>query len=724
MKSVENAVIWQPLEIRLTSSNNYGNPYLECEINAVFTHESGEEIKVPGFWYEHNTWAVRFTPTKLGKWDYTVTSTVDDEGLNALGSFEAGENDGATDARKHGFVTEKNNNRYFTYADGTPFLWMGDTHWQAPNYETITDCNYPYCDCKNQFKHEVDNRLAKGFNVYQTYFDSGENDGGGQKGLLPSLWALKYRMPASEQFNKKIDVMFEYLDQVGMCAAVGFGVHIYTVQAMPQVDLFRFVRYIIARYGCYNVVWITAQEITRLKPAHDESKTVMDVYMELGQYISEIDGYHHSLSTHMDVMDVDDERAQRLANAAWHTFWETQGGHMIKMTPKKSHYRDYIASKGDCYKPVIEGELSYEDINCGGFSGNKACRVAGWNAVMNGCAGYTYGVAGIWANGYSTEKSKGWIGETSSYSYDPWYMGLDKPGSFEMKYLVKFITAIPEWYTLEPSYYDTALGDFLESEQKLMMRKGNDTVLCYFRNDDLTTGAVLQLDESKAYNAMWFNVYTGNYIFIEKFTGKSEYAIGDKPSTEDWALVITVLDLDVTFEEFNKVLEFNAGNEIKPVSVQAIGGICYKDGKMVDNTANLYDDTDSVWMPYSNRSTQTVIYDLGKDCEIGGIALVPNENTALPAFRVEASNDGDKWFMVVNTQAEGSIRHEGEVKRGLNISARYVKIVMFNAVDISEEDKDNVSFKLFENEYATPRIGRPWYYPKTEIKKIAVYEKK
>ena len=58
------------------------------------------------------------------------------------------------------------------------------------------------------------------------------------------------------------------------------------------------------------------------------------------------------------------------------------------------------------------------------------------------------------------------------------------------------------------------------------------------------------------------------------------------------------------------------------------------------------------------------------------------------------------------------------------VSAKYVKVVFNNTFDVSEEEKESVSYKLFANEYATPRIGRPWYYPKTEIKKIAVYDKK
>jgi len=63
------------------------------------------------------------------------------------------------------------------YNDETPFFWLGDTHWQMPDYEKDDECNYGD-NCGSQFKHVVKDRMAKGFTVYQTYPDAGVNDGG------------------------------------------------------------------------------------------------------------------------------------------------------------------------------------------------------------------------------------------------------------------------------------------------------------------------------------------------------------------------------------------------------------------------------------------------------------------------------------------------------------------------------------------------------------------
>jgi len=424
----ESATVWLPTEITLESTKEYSDPYVDVEIDAVFTHTDGTQISLPGFWKEKNTFAVRFSPTKTGLWKYEITcSDSANASLTKKGSLDAKENTSENKLQKHGFV--KTGKDIFVYDDGTPFFWLGDTHWQSPNYEQTNVCNYPGCNCYNQFKHEVDNRVEKGFTVYQTYFDTSESDGGGQAGKIDSIWEEKLKRPSTDVFNTKIDKMFEYLHEVDMVIALGFGLHTATARKMPLKDLKLFARYCVARYACYSVVWITAQEITRNKiEAYDPTTNVMQVWMDLAEYVGELDGYKHPNSAHMDVMDRSNLCALELAEQKWHTYWATQGGHGMQMLPVKQHYLAYCGTD----KPVVEAEYNYEDINCGLFTGYDATRIGAWNAMINGCAGYTYGAAGIWANCYSTEGNVGWYDGFTSYNYEPWYMGLDKPGSFDI----------------------------------------------------------------------------------------------------------------------------------------------------------------------------------------------------------------------------------------------------------------------------------------------------
>ena len=203
------AEVWSPVEITLKSTKSYGNPYLATEIDAVFTHADGTTIKVPGFWKGGDTWAVRFSPTKTGKWTYTVTCADEsNDGLFKSGIIQARKASKETDVAQHGFVTTQKDTHYYTYADGTPFFWLGDTNWQAFTNVSTTICNYPGCDCGNQFKHIVDDRVEKGFTVYQTYFVP--EAGNGEK----SLWlGSGYTYPDTTVFNGKVDEMFEYLHE-------------------------------------------------------------------------------------------------------------------------------------------------------------------------------------------------------------------------------------------------------------------------------------------------------------------------------------------------------------------------------------------------------------------------------------------------------------------------------------------------------------------------------
>lgn len=721
---------WKPVEIQLTSAVNYQNAYLDAEIDAEFVHSDGTTIKSPGFWKEGNTWCVRFSPTKTGSWTYTVTcSDTSNTGLhNIQGTINAVANTGDTMIAKHGFLKIPENGRYMCYDDGTPFFWLGDTNWQAPNYISTTTCNYPGCNCGSQFEHEVNDRAAKGFNVYQTYFDTAETDGGGQRGKMDSIWTKQYTLPNVEVFNNKIDYMFDYLLSKDMTVALGFGVHTSTMTKIGEEDFLRFVRYCVARYGCYSIAWISGQEITNdTEAGATKGKQVQEVYMAGSALVSELDGYNHPNGAHMYPMPAADKRAQKLDDADWHEWWTLQGGHGQKIQPK-SFYQSYYANTSGKIKPYIETEANYEDINCGGFTGYDANRYSAWNAVLNGSVGFTYGVTGIWANCYSTEKNTGWYGEASSYSYEPWYIGLSKPGSYEVSYMKKFFETFA-WQDLVPRFYNTEYADFAKDNDKLIAsNNGNTTVVAYFFNTDQTTGVINKLDQSQTYHAMWFNPLTGKFIEIAddiKPGVNGTYIVPAKPTAQDWALLITCDELKAyeTEEPYKDLYADDStntltGNIITPAKVTAIGGILYLNGKMIDVTDHLYDNKGiTVWEPTANRSTQTILYDLGAAYSLSHIAIVPTTGTVLPAFRVEASNDGVTWKIITNTALrDAKMSEDGTyISEKLAGDFRYVKILLLNAEDIDPQDAKNASYKVFYNSYTDS------YYSKTSIAEISVF---
>ena len=715
--------VWSPVEITLWSSKNYKNPYVATEIDAVFTHTDGTTITLPGFWKEGSVWAVRFSPTKIGKWTYTIScADTSNEGLFKSGIIQVTESTKDTEIAEHGFVTTQKNTHYYTYADGTSFFWLGDTNWQAFTNLSTALCNYPGCDCGNQFQHIVDDRVEKGFTVFQTYFVP--EGGNGEK----SLWiGSGHSHPDTDVFNGKVDEMFEYLHEEGFVIALGLGCHTSTMSRMNLEEVLRFTRYVVARYSCYSVVWISGQEITDNSASITPGYSAFDCYMAASALIEELDGYSHPNSAHMYPMGIEDERATRLDNAAWHDSWTLQSGHCV-IQPVDFYKGYYEARVTGVIKPFVEGEANYEDINCGGFTGYDLNRISAWNAMLSGAAGFTYGVTGIWASSYSTNDYTGWLGDTSSFSYDPWYMGLDKPGSFEVSYMKEFFTSIGAWYDLIPQFDSDSGGSFLRRRNAVLAAtKDSSVIVAYSYNErGNTMGTIRVLNTEKTYDAYWFNPRTGKYILVATgiHSNNGEYFIPNKPDTADWVLLLTSEGLDAHYEE-DLPTDLNASNAqvaptgtpTTPVSVEALGGITYagspKDAQvMTDHTAWLYDnDSSTVWTPFANRSTQTILFDLGTSQKLTHITITPDEGTVIPSFRVYGSNDGKLWTILVDTSLRG--QNTGKGSEPLQGTYRYVKVLFLNPDSVS--NTNGLDYETMFNPMSND------FYSVTRIADIVVY---
>lgn len=629
-ESSDKVEVWRRKDIVLKSEKKYKNPYTDVDIDAVFTHEDGTKINLYGFWSGGDEWRVRFAPTKTGVWEYVITCTdTENPSLNTSGSLLAVKNTGETDIDKHGFVKVSDNNRYFVHDDGTPFYWLGDTNWQAPNYVSVSDCNYPGCDCGNQFTHEVNNRLEKGFTVYQTYFDSAESDGGGQRAVTkePSMWSKKYEKINPATFCEKYDYMFDYLADHGMVIALGFGVHTSTVSSMSKNELERLSRYLTARYAAYPVVWITAQEIT--------GEEQFDAWVSSARVTDAGDGYNHPQSAHQYPLESSDTYIKKLDGESWHDFYALQNGHGPKI-PKKSTYKGYYnAGK----KPFVETEANYEDIYCGGFNGYSASRISAWKANLCGSCGFTYGVTGIWANCRSTAGSTGWLG---TFSTEPWYMGLDKPGSYEMKYMADFFR-YADFSTLVPRFDNKTYSDFSGEEKVLASSADAKTYAAYFYNTDLSTGTVKGLNKNEKYAAKWYDPLTGAFTLISDDIKVADgtYKIPDKPNGSDWAFIITsrtdpgycktasLPDLEVKSNE--RTADILSGSKAKASSYSAPGSSA---DKAVDG------NTDTWWCASDGSFPQWILFDMKEQREFNSLSLTMYPGTSGISYTVECADDG------------------------------------------------------------------------------------
>ncbi|WP_231390065.1 DUF5060 domain-containing protein [Sphingobacterium pedocola] len=545
MARQETVPMWKRIDIPLTSDKVYGNPFLDVMVDAIFTHESGQQIAIPGFWNGGNQWIVRFSPNQLGKWTYSIRSNDSaNVALAKAGDLLAVANHGSTELDRRGFVQLSSNNRYFTYSDGHPFFWLGDTHWQAPDYERLDANNDPNAvNGLGQFKDLVENRLRKGFNIYQTYPDAAENDGGGnprrfnwwvdRKMLLTAPDAIQVN---PEAFRENFDVMMDYLADRGMTIALGFGVHQANANKMHQQSLLHWARYLVARYAAYPVIWITAQEVNASPKDGSYEK-----WMKVAQLISELDGYKRPLSMHTD-RDYPGKYPSfnEMKDISWHQFWAMQGGHLHDNSAEnqsQAYYEKYWNATPR--KPFIETEANYEQLHWPKAISADQVRETAWRALQSGSYGYTYGASGIWAMNWEAGDGQGW----ETWSKLSWYEAKDLPGSFQMGYMKQFYCAL-DFHLLEPRFGDNQYVKELDHNQHFLSSIGDKVYVLYSKTGKILSGRIVNMRPHAAYAAFWFNPRKGTYHAAADSVVRPDreggYTLPNKPDDKDWVYVLRI----------------------------------------------------------------------------------------------------------------------------------------------------------------------------------------
>ena len=119
-KDIDSLNQWQVFDMEFNYKSKLENP-LDLNFGAMFIHESGYSMTVPGFYNDEDQWIIRFCPPKIGSWEYQTYSgaakLAGKEGkLHVLKSNKLDE---------HGPIEiDKSNTQRFSYADGTPYFLL------------------------------------------------------------------------------------------------------------------------------------------------------------------------------------------------------------------------------------------------------------------------------------------------------------------------------------------------------------------------------------------------------------------------------------------------------------------------------------------------------------------------------------------------------------------------------------------------------------------------
>ena len=523
------------------SKNANADIFNNKSMDVTFTAPDNSTLVRPAFWDGGSSWKVRFAPTMTGDWTYNTTcSDTNDAGLhNKSGKITCAAYTGDLDIYKHGFIKISANKRYFTYADGTPFFYLGDTHCATP-YDNFDGSNIP--GVASQTKYMVDKRVAQGFTVYQAY------ELGAKFNLRDGL--SNCDIPAFEDIDKK----FKYITDMGLVLAnsqLFFTTELSDfASSYPDAYLEKLCRYWVARYGAYPVMWTTAQEADDdFYYDQPDQQKVFDAttnpWKKVAAWVHKYDCYSQPLTSHMEYASMDPVHG---VNATRSSFKYIDGHNWFAMqwTPARLSQLDFSIPKNfwncDVTKPTVNYEGSFDHF----WTNSLGARLEGWSAYLNGVYGFGYGAAGVWLtiNDYATGDYAG------NYDLDRdtdseitmavkrmnWYEGMQLPAANQLGFMHTFFSAI-EWWNLTPRFDDTVWfsnnGSFYS-----VASKNNDLYVAYFYNTTTNTGTLKGM-ANVPYWMQWFNPITGVYGTAKTITpANGSYVIGVKPDGNDWVLKV------------------------------------------------------------------------------------------------------------------------------------------------------------------------------------------
>jgi hypothetical protein len=509
--SANGAEQWAVFETSFTSAKKYENPFVDVEVDVVF-RSGDQQWLVPAFWAGDDNWTVRFAPPVQGDYTFQVQcSDPANKGLNGNEqSLRVTAYTGDNPLVKHGFLRVSADQRHFEHADGTPFLWLGDTWWKGL--------------CKRMtlegFQELTADRKAKGFSVIQIVCGPYPDEG-----VFEASWENEGGKPyLNREFTEVNPAYFEYADrrlkhlvESGLVPAIvgGWGRGDCDGMKMAGVaGIKRHWRNLIARYGAYPTIWIVGGESGGPE------------WTEVARYVQQTDPYHRPSTMH----PFDSGRTQ-VTDETVINFDMLQTGHGDWEAARGAISKLIAAYDRKPVMPAMIGEYSYEGHMQTGFQDQQ--RYVFWASMLSGSAGLTYGAAGIWH-----ASVEGDPGIANVYDWTTWKEGMNYPGSTQLGLGKKLLEQYP-WARFEP-HPEWAPGCYAAGIP-------GEVVFVYLPRRgiyDWSGITVTGLTPETPYSAFFFDPATGRRFDQGIMTTTSgSWNTPNVPSPQDWVLVMQPLDL-------------------------------------------------------------------------------------------------------------------------------------------------------------------------------------
>lgn len=394
-KAVTKAETWTMNEVVLVSSKDYDDPYRDVDVDLVLSG-GGKTYTIPCFWDGYNVWRGRFYCPTSGTYTYTTKCTdTSNSGLhNQKSTVKVTAYSGSLDIYKRGFI--KAENKYFVYNNGTPFFYLGDTHWSLGKEElskvktmASTRAKQGYTVIQSEpigasfnLVNGVDQADIPGLHIYDSKFAAIAD-----AGLVHAN--AEFFFP--EKMETFIDKNGGYSDSKIGTASNGDAM--YDLSSSTKTELKRLSRYWVARYSAFPVMWTLGQEVDNdfyweRAGSHDKWSYVNNPYRLVAEYINKYDAYKHPLTAHQENTGATKVGNSAFNDVAGHNWFAAQWSPSINGNVSQNVVKEYYNSS----KPVV----LYEGRYCHLWTKNFGARMQGWVAYLSGMYGYGWGGQDTW----------------------------------------------------------------------------------------------------------------------------------------------------------------------------------------------------------------------------------------------------------------------------------------------------------------------------------------
>ncbi|QSA98079.1 DUF4038 domain-containing protein [Methylococcus sp. EFPC2] len=433
---------WAPWEASLTSTRPYANPYANVTVSVTYTAPTGEHTTGKAFWDGGSTFRLQAMFPKPGVWTWrTTASDAANAGLHhRTGTVTVTPFAGSNPLYASGYPKVSADARYLTYANGKPFLWLGDTAWSAL-----------IAASPSEWESYIDLRKKQNFNVIQVHTGQGwvkrSRDRSGNAPFMGSGPSLQWNPAYWREVERKV----RYANSQGLMVY-------FTAIAEPgpgfpktnTTEVRRFARNLAARMNGYFVVYA---------PVADGIPTPQ-IDAAGAELAASAPG--HLVSAHPRVKF---DPAQAFHDKRYTDFAGLQSGNgwvhdPYLKEPRKAFSAPVAVQNAIDWtlalynqaprKPVINMEGVYDSMRLQNGENLyyqqpypvRLPRSMAYLAMLSGSKGITYGAGGVWNWGNTGNQATiGWPLDTA----------LARPGATQMRYWFDFFSGMA-WWNLVPQH--------------------------------------------------------------------------------------------------------------------------------------------------------------------------------------------------------------------------------------------------------------------------------